>query len=106
MAREKKVKKVAPKLEDYVLPSDPASRKAISDAVNEVVDALVQKHAQSELIEAIAVRMFDELEVPKKFIKQLAAHQYKSNLKEKEGQLDVLSSSADVLASYGLKTGV
>ena len=106
MAREKKVKKVAPKLEDFVLPSDPASRKAIAEAVNEIVDSLVRRQAESELINEIAERMQEELDVPKKFTKKLAAHQYKSNLKETEGQLDVLSSSAEVLAGYGLKTGV
>lgn len=106
MARMKKEKKAKPRLEDFVLPSDPESRKAIANAVNEIVDSLTRKRAESELINEIASRMEEELEVPKKFTKNLARLQFKSNLKEVEAETDVLSSSADVLAGYGLKTGV
>jgi hypothetical protein len=106
MARQKKEKKVPTKLEDFVLPSDPSSRTAIANAVNEIVDSLIRRQAESDFINEVANRMQEELDVPKKFTKNLAKHQYKSNLKEFEAETDVLSSSADVLAGYGLKTGV
>ena len=39
MARQKKEKTVAPKLEDFALPSDPASRKVIAEGVAHADDA-------------------------------------------------------------------
>lgn len=101
----KNAKPKAPRLEDFVLPSDDASRKRIANAVNEVMDVLTLQDANRDRIKDIADSLVEELAVPKQFIVKLAKVQHKRRLKEVEAQVDTLSSSADVLVGYGLKDG-
>lgn len=91
-----------PRLEDFVLPSDDASRKRIATAVNEIVDLMTLIDSKKDCIKGIVEALDEELAVPKAFTNKLARAQHRRNLKEVEAQVDNLTACADVLVSYGL----
>lgn len=99
----KNPKPKAPTLEDFVLPSDEASRKRIAGAVNEVMDVLCLQDANRDKIKDIVDSLQEELQVPKAFVTKLAKAQHRRRLKALEGEVDTLTSGADVLVAYGLK---
>lgn len=102
MAKMKKEKVVVPKLEDFVLPSDEASRKRIAGCVNEIILSLVRQDGEKDFVKEAAEALEEELAVPKKFVTKLAKVLHKRGLAEMEAQTDVLAESATILVGYGV----
>jgi len=69
---------------EYALPSNPKDRKAIKDAVEEIIVQLIHKASADDQIKAIVERMKEELEVPPKFLKKLATTEFKDRQKGNE----------------------
>lgn len=100
MSKQKKA--VVPKLEDFVLPSDDASRKRIAGCVNEIMNSLTRQKGEKEFVKEAAEALEEELAVPKKFVTKLASILHKRGLTEMEAQTGVLAESAGLLTGYGL----
>lgn len=69
---------------DYQLPSTPKDRQAIKSASDEIIVQLIRKAAADDQIKAILERMKEELEVPPKFLKKIAAVRFKEETKGNE----------------------
>lgn len=99
----KKEKKVKVRLQDYVLPSDDASRKAIAAGVNEVIDSLTRASAENDFVKDVCDRLQEELGVPPEFTKKTAKLLHKRKLIDLEESVEAISTAAELLKSYGLK---
>ncbi len=69
---------------EYVLPSNPKDRKAIKDGIEEIKVQLIAISSAKEHIKAIEQRLKEELEVPPKVAKKMAAISLKDDEKGNE----------------------
>lgn len=73
---------------EFILPSDPAVRKAIRDAVTEASNVLTMIEGQKEALKAIVSRVKEDLEVPKrtfnKMVKTFHKQEYAAVVHENE----------------------
>ena len=75
------------------IPSDPAERKKVMDALMEISASMTRMEAERDLIKSILERMEDEFEIPKKPGRKLAKIYHKQNfseVKEEQEELETL----------------
>ena len=78
------------------IPTDPAERKKVMDALMEISASMTRMEAERDLIKSILERMEDEFEIPKKPGRKLAKIYHKQNfseVKEEQEELVVEESS-------------
>lgn len=56
---------------EFIIPSSPADRQKITDAIQEAVNSLTRIDAEKDNIKAIETRLKDELGLPKDLFKEL-----------------------------------
>lgn len=71
---------------DYVLPSSPADKKKISDAIEEMVNSLVRIDAEKDHFKAIQERLKDEFEMPSDLAARLAKTRHKSDFDKQDSK--------------------
>lgn len=74
------------------IPTDPAERKKVMDALVEFSASLTRVEAERDLQKEILQKMQDEFEIPKKPARKLARIYHKQNYTEVQAEQDELES--------------
>ena len=70
------------------IPSSPADRKAIKDALQEISNSLTRMEAERDLIKDILQTVQDNQNIPKKYVRRLAKIYHKQNFSEIQQEQD------------------
>lgn len=73
---------------NIVIPSSPADRKAIKDALQEISNSLTRMEAERDLIKDILQTVQDNQSIPKKYVRKLAKIYHKQNFSEVQQEQD------------------
>lgn len=82
---------------DFVLPNDPAKREKIKAAVNNAVDAMVRRKAESDFITESLREVGDDVGIKAKYLRRLAKVRFKGNIAEERHESEALSDAHDLL---------
>lgn len=74
------------------IPSDPAERKKVMDALQEISASMTRIEAERDLIKNILDRIEDEFEIPKKPARKLAKIYHKQNFTEVQQEQEELET--------------
>lgn len=72
--------------------SNPADRKKIKDALQEVSDSMTRIEAERDLIKDIVKDVSDNYQLPKKYINQMAKIYHKQNFAKTQQETDEFES--------------
>lgn len=67
---------------NVVVPTSPADRKAIKDALQEISNSLTRIEAERDLIKDVLQTVQDNQNIPKKYVRKLAKIYHKQNYTE------------------------
>lgn len=83
---------------NIVVPSSPADRKAIKDALQEISNSLTRIEAERDMIKDILQAVQDNQKVPKKYVRKLAKIYHKQNYNEVQQEQDDLETLYETVA--------
>lgn len=83
---------------NIVVPSSPADRKAIKDALQEISNSLTRIEAERDMIKDILQAVQDNQKVPKKYVRKLAKIYHKQNYTEVQQEQDDLETLYETVA--------
>ena len=72
--------------------SNPADRKKIKDALQEISDSMTRMEAERDLIKDIINDVNDNFKLPKKYISKMAKIYHKQNFAKEQQETDELES--------------
>ena len=72
--------------------SNPADRKKIKDALQEISDSMTRMEAERDLIKDIINDVNDNFKLPKKYISKMAKIYHKQNFANEQQETDELES--------------
>lgn len=72
--------------------SNPADRKKIKDALQEISDSMTRIDAEKDLIKDIVNDVNDNFKLPKKYINKMARIYHKQNFAKEQQETDELES--------------
>lgn len=81
------------------LPSNPADRQKVQNAIDELVNSKIRMQAERDLTKEICARIKDEIEYEPKKLKKLATIHYKRNLEQVVAEANEVTDDYTVL--YG-----
>lgn len=73
---------------NVAIPSSPADRKAIKDALQEISNSFTRIEAERDLIKDILQTVQDNQSIPKKYVRKLAKIYHKQNFAEVQQEQD------------------
>lgn len=82
------------------IPSSPADRKAIKDALQEISNSLTRMEAERDLIKDILQTVQDNQNIPKKYVRKLAKIYHKQNfaeIQQEQDEVETLYETVTVL---------
>ncbi len=82
---------------EYIVPSNPADRKKIKDALFEIQDHLAHIDSYKEKIKEVATFLKDEYGMPPKLSNSLAKTAYKHDYAKVQNESDAFISSYEIL---------
>lgn len=72
--------------------SNPADRKKIKDALQEISDSMTRMEAERDLIKDIVNDVNDNFKLPKKYVNKMARIYHKQNFAKEQQETDELES--------------
>lgn len=92
------------KLSTVELPSSDQDRKIIKDAIQEMIDSMTRKDAETELQTEICKSVKEETGFDPKHLRKIAKMQYKNNADEVSSEIEDLVSVLDILNKSNIST--
>jgi hypothetical protein len=83
--------------EEYVFPSDEASKAKIKGAITEMVSSLARAQAEKDFQKEVTDDLKESVGIPPSILKKLARIKFKEDREEIESQMDDLLSVYDTL---------
>lgn len=81
----------------FVIPSNPADRKTINDALKEIGNHLTIKSAADDAIKDIADVLKEDYDMPRRTANRLAKTMYKQDFQDKEADFEEFTSEYEIL---------
>ena len=82
---------------DFVLPSNPADRKKIKDALYEMAGALQFIEDKRQFINDVATDLKENFDLPKKVVTKLARTLHKGNYSDVTAEVDTFTTLFEIL---------
>jgi len=80
-----------------IIPSSPADRHTIRNAMKEISNAMVRTEGERDYIKETIEDLADKFDLPKKYLKKVASAYHKQNIAETTGTADDVETLYDAI---------
>lgn len=80
-----------------VLPSTPADRKRLKDAMQEISNSYLRQEAEREFVKEAIVSLEEDIGIPKKYLGKMARIYHKQNVSEIVSEIEEIEALLEVM---------
>jgi cytochrome oxidase Cu insertion factor (SCO1/SenC/PrrC family) len=84
-------------MSNVIIPSNPTERKKVFDAIREIDASKTRIEAEQDHIKAVLIHIEEEHELPKKYMRKVAAAYHKQNIDQMTSDSEEVESIYDAL---------
>lgn len=80
-----------------VLPSTPADRKRLKDAMQEISNSYLRQEAEREFVKEAIISLEEDIGIPKKYLGKMARIYHKQNVSEIVSEIEEIEALLEVI---------
>lgn len=80
-----------------VLPSTPADRKRLKDAMQEISNSYLRQEAEREFVKEAIISLEEDIGIPKKYLGKMARIYHKQNVSEIVSEIEEIEALLEVM---------
>ena len=84
-----------------VLPSTPADRKRLKDAMQEISNSYLRQEAEREFVKEAIISLEEDIGIPKKYLGKMARIYHKQNVSEIVSEIEEIEALLEVIEIDG-----
>lgn len=80
-----------------VIPSTPADRKRLKDAMQEISNSYLRQEAEREFVKEAIISLEEDIGIPKKYLGKMARIYHKQNVSEIVSEIEEIEALLEVM---------